>query len=121
MKVFIVDDSSLLCERLVDMLSELEKIEIVGKAEHPLEAINSIRMLQPDVVILDISILGGSGINVLEDIKKDKLSPIVIMFTNSHYQQYRKKCMDAGADFFLDKSIEFEKMIDIFIELTASR
>lgn len=121
MKVYIVDDSSMLCERLIEMLSEVEKIEIIGKAEHPLEAIKPIRKLQPDVVVLDISIFVGTGIYALEKIKKDKPAPIVIMFTNSPYQQFRKKCLDVGADFFLDKSVEFEKMIEIFKELTASQ
>src|SRR6185369_16103814 len=94
MKVFIIDDSSLLSERLVNMLSELEKIEIVGKAEHPIQEINTIRKLKPDVVVLDISTFVGTGIYALEKIKKDKLAPVVIMFTNSQYQQYRKKCMN---------------------------
>jgi DNA-binding NarL/FixJ family response regulator len=102
------------------MLSEIEKIEIVGKAEHPIQAINPIRKLQPDVVVLDISVFVGTGIYALEKIKKDKLAPVVIMFTNSQYQQYKKKCMNAGADFFLDKSLEIEKVIKIFEELTAS-
>lgn len=114
MKVFIVDDSAILRQRLVDILSELEEVEIVGQAEAPLEAINSIRKLNPDVVILDLRLSGGSGIDVLKNIKKDKPSPTVIVFTNYPYPQYRKMCMAAGADFFLDKSTEFDKLIEVF-------
>ena len=112
MKVFIVDDSAILRERLMSLLSELKGIEIVGQAQAPREAINSIRKLSPDAVILDIRMPGGNGINVLQNIKKDKPSPIVIVFTN--YPQYRKKCMDAGANFFFDKSTEFAKLIEVF-------
>lgn len=42
------------------------------------------------------------------------MSPIVIILTNYPYPQHRKKCMEERADFFLDKSTEFEKIIEIF-------
>jgi DNA-binding NarL/FixJ family response regulator len=117
MKVFIADDSALLRERLIDMLSELEGIEIVGQAQDSLSAVRSIHKLKPDVVILDIWMPGGSGFNVLQNIKKNKVAPVVIMFTNYPYSQYRKKCMDEGADFFFDKSSEFEKINEVLKQL----
>jgi DNA-binding NarL/FixJ family response regulator len=117
MKVFIADDSALLRERLIDMLSELEGIEIVGQAEDSLSAVRSIHKLKPDVVILDIWMPGGSGFNVLQNIKKNKVANVVIMFTNYPYPQYRKKCMDEGADFFFDKSSEFEKITEMLRQL----
>jgi DNA-binding NarL/FixJ family response regulator len=117
MRVFIADDSALLRERLIDMLSELEGIEIVGQAQDSLSAVRSIHKLKPDVVILDIWMPGGSGFNVLQNIKKNKVAPVVIMFTNYPYSQYRKKCMDEGADFFFDKSSEFEKINEVLKQL----
>jgi DNA-binding NarL/FixJ family response regulator len=117
-KVFIVDDSAVLRERLITILSELKGIEIIGQAKGPTEAQEAIPKLKPDVVILDIRMPGGNGIDVLENIKKGKSPPIVIMFTNYPYRQYRKKYMDAGADFFFDKSTEFEKVIEVLKKLT---
>lgn len=117
MKVFIVDDSLVLRERLEEMLSDLPTIEIMGYAQDVSEAITSIKKLNPDVVILDIRMPGGSGIDVLQDIKKDNQAPVVIMLTNYPYPQYRKKCMDLGADFFFDKSTEFEKINAIFKQM----
>ena len=113
MKVFIADDSELVRERLKAMLSELTEIEIIGQAQDGIEATSSIRKLKPDVVILDIRMPGGSGIQVLQNIKKDKQAPIVIILTNYPYPQYRKKCMEVGADFFFDKSTEFEKIPEV--------
>ncbi len=112
MRLFIADDSEILRVRLVDMLSEIEGIEIIGQAQESLDAIESIQELNPHVVILDIRMPRINGIKVLEAIKKDDESPTVIIFTNYPYPQYRKKCMDSGADFFFDKSTEFEKLID---------
>ncbi len=118
MRLFIADDSEILRVRLIDMLSEIEGIEIVGQAQESLEAIESIQELNPHVVILDIRIPRINGIKVLEALKKDDGSPTVIMFTNYPYPQYRKRCMDSGADFFFDKSTEFEKLIDTVKYLT---
>ena len=120
MKVFIVDDSKIVCERLSEMLSELPEIEITGQAHKAVEAINLIEKLNPDAVILDIRMPGGSGIDVLRKIKKNKTAPLIIMLTNYPYPQYRKKCMDAGVDFFFDKSNEFEKVVEVLKNLIQS-
>jgi DNA-binding NarL/FixJ family response regulator len=120
-RVFIVDDSAILRERLITMVSELKGIEIIGQAKGSTEAVEAIPKLKPDVVILDIRMHGGNGIEVLKSIKKDKNPPLVIMLTNYPYPQYRKKCKDAGADFFLDKSTEFEKITGILNNLAKRR
>ena len=113
MKVFIADDSEVVCERLITMLSDLPEIEIIGQAQSVPESIESIRALHPDVVILDIRMPGGSGIDVLEDIKKTNAAPVVIVLTNYPYPQYRKKCMALGAEYFFDKATEFEKVTEV--------
>ncbi len=118
MKVFIADDSKVMRERLVEMLSDLPEIEIIGQAKDVGESIESIRALHPDVVILDIRMPGGSGIDVLEDIKKTNAAPVVIVLTNYPYPQYRKKCMALGAEYFFDKATEFEKVTEVIENLT---
>jgi DNA-binding NarL/FixJ family response regulator len=117
LKVLVVDDSAIVRERLISMLSELADVEVVGQAQDAHEAIEAISKLKPDVVILDIRMRRGSGIEVLETIKKDTPSTTVIMLTNYPYPQYRKKCMDAGANFFFDKSTEFEKIAEVLGQL----
>lgn len=114
LKVFIADDSLIVRERLVTMLDELAGIEITGQAENVTEAISAIRRLQPDVVILDIRMPGGSGIDVLQNIKQEEAAPIIIILTNYPYPAYRQKCLQAGADFFLDKSNEFDQIPALF-------
>jgi len=119
MKVFIVDDSKIVRDRLVILVSDLKKIEVIGQAKSTRQAIVAIRKLKPDVVILDIRMRDGNGIEVLANIKKNKSSPVIIMLTNYPYPQYRKKCLDAGADFFFDKSTEFERVIEVCQDLIA--
>ena len=113
-KVFIVDNSLIVREHLVTMFDELAGIEIVGQAENVAEAISSIRILQPDVVILDIQMPDGNRIDVLQTIKQDEVAPMVVILTNYPYLAYRQKCLQAGADFFLDKSTEFDQIPELF-------
>ncbi|MDH5466824.1 MAG: response regulator transcription factor [Candidatus Aminicenantes bacterium] len=113
MKVLIVDDSRLLRERLVSMISELPEIDVIAQAGDAAGAKDSIQEFHPDVVILDIRLSEGNGIEVLQDIKKKRSAPVTIMFTNYPYPQYRKKCKEAGADFFFDKSTEFHKITGV--------
>lgn len=120
MKLIIADDSSVVRERLQAMLSNLEKFETIGQAEDVGEAINFIEELKPDAVILDIQMPGGSGIEVLKHIKKEQPATVVIILTNYPYSQYRQECMDEGADFFFDKSLEFEKAIEVCKGLARS-
>ena len=117
MRVFIADDSELVRERLKELLSEISEVEIIGEAGDGEEAIKGILELHPDVVILDIRMPGGNGIDVLQAIKRGDPAPTVIMLTNYPYPQYRKKCMDLGADYFFDKSNEFERVMEVIEQL----
>ena len=113
MKVVVVDDSALLRERLVSMISELPEVTTISQAQDASQALNSVQKLNPDVVILDIRLSEGNGIEILQHIKKKDSAPVTIMFTNYPYPQYRKKCEETGADFFFDKATEFKKIIDV--------
>jgi DNA-binding NarL/FixJ family response regulator len=109
-KIFIADASPIVRERLVAMLGELAGIEIVGQTENLTEASNAIQKLRPDIVILDIGMPGDSGIDLLQSIKQAEATSIIIILTNYPYQRHQQKCLHAGADFFLDKSIEFDQI-----------
>jgi DNA-binding NarL/FixJ family response regulator len=117
MKVFIADDSHRLRLQIIKLLSEMDGIKIIGQAESASEAFHGICELQPDVVTLDIQMVSGNGIDVLKKIKRADRSPVVIMLTNRTSLPYRKRCMEAGADFFLDKSTEFNNVIAIMQKL----
>lgn len=115
--IFIADDSEVLRERLTAMLSEIEGAKVIGQAANAVEAVEGIHNLKPDIVILDIHMPGGNGIDVLKTIKQASQPPVVLMLTNNASPQYRKKCMELGSDFFLDKSREFESLFTIFKRL----
>jgi YesN/AraC family two-component response regulator len=99
------------------MLSELPEIEIVGRARDGQTAIHLINKQSPDVVVLDIRMPKQNGMDVLQNIKRNGPVPLVIIFTNFPYPQYRKRCTQLGADFFFDKSTEFQELKNIFNKL----
>ena len=118
MRVFIADDSRVVVERLADLLKEVPGVQLVGRANDVPEAIHSIVKTNPDAVILDLQMPGGSGLDVLRSIRRSHPSVWVVICTNYPYPQYREECIAAGANYFLDKSAEFEKIPEILRDLT---
>jgi DNA-binding NarL/FixJ family response regulator len=117
MRVFVADNSDLLRRRLVNLLSEFPGIEVIGEAYDAQEALRAILETRPEVVTLDIEMRGGGGIALLREIKQNEQAPIVVVLTDRVSAPYRKQCMDAGADFFLDKATELKRVREIFQDL----
>ena len=115
MRILIADDSAVVRARLISLLADLRGIEVVGQAEDAIEARNLAEKLRPDVAILDLRMPKGSGADVLSDLKKLNPTPKVIMLTNYPHPENRKKCMDGGADYFFDKSTEFQKVVSVLM------
>ncbi len=117
MKVLIADDSKAIRERIIKLLSSFKEIKNIDESENVKETIEHIREGYPDVVILDMQLAGGTGIDVLRGIEDDKYFPIVIVLTNYSYSTYRRECILYGAKFFFDKSKDFKKVKETFKEL----
>ena len=118
-KVYIVDDSKAIRERLKEILVDIDGVEIIGESEDPTEALVEIRANQPEVVILDIHLPGISGIELLRRIKGEHPETRVVMLTNYPYPKYRQQSLAAGADYFFQKATEFEKIPDVLKHLSA--
>ncbi len=121
MQVYIADESPAVRSRFVKLLAEHEDVRVVGQTGDAREALQEIRLLKPEVVILALHMYMGSGIEVLKTVRREQPSATIIIMTNSAYPQYRRACMRAGANYFLDKSIEFEKIHSIFDLLRLGR
>ncbi len=92
------------------MLCEVEDVSVAGHAvsyEEGLEMINTVR---PDAILLDINLPGRSGIDLLQKVKAGFNKIKVIMLTNYADTHYRNLCRQHGADFFLDKTTEFDQV-----------
>jgi DNA-binding NarL/FixJ family response regulator len=114
MKVVIADDSSLLRDRIKSLLNSLNNNPLIYEAENGVDALHLIREKEPDLAILDIRMPEMSGIAVLKKIREMKMKTKVCILTNYPYPQYKKRCFEAGADYFLRKTEDFEE-IEIII------
>ncbi|MBC8315206.1 MAG: response regulator transcription factor [Bacteroidales bacterium] len=113
MKMLIVDDSKLITERVVALFDKNNGIEIIGQAKNIKDAIAIYTKSTPDVIILDIRLGSESGIGFLEMVRGVDSITRIIMLTNYPYKQYRDKCKQLGADYFLNKSTEFDSLLNI--------
>jgi DNA-binding NarL/FixJ family response regulator len=117
MRVLIVDDSLAVRERLADLLKGIPGVQLIGTAQDVPEAIQSVVKESPDAIILDLQMPGGSGLEVLRAIRPSHPSLYVLICTNYPYPQFREECLAAGANYFLDKSADFEKIPEILRDL----
>lgn len=108
-----MEDSAAIRERLRDMLERIPHVELAGEADNENDAMRDICRIQPDAVILDFSSASGNSLSLMHRIKLQSLSIRVIVLTNNAYPQYRKKCMESGADYFLDKSRDIGVLSDL--------
>ena len=113
MKVLIADDSKPVRERLVSMIAGLNRDVFIRSAINGSDALEQLKVFQPDVVILDIRMPDKNGMQVLEEIRDKAQRPFIIMLSSYSYPQYHDSCRKLGANIFLDKSTEFEKIMQI--------
>jgi DNA-binding NarL/FixJ family response regulator len=113
LRIIIADDSLMLRQRLVSMLSEVAGVEVVGEVQGAAETLAAIRACHPDVLTLDIQMFGSNGLDVLRQIKREPGAPVVLLLTNQVSPPYRRTCLAAGADFFLDKATESMRVLEI--------
>lgn len=111
-KVFIVEDSALIRDRLAEMLGELPAVDLVGDAGTPVAAIAGILRTHPDFVVLDYQLDGGTAVDVLNAVREAAAATTFLVLTNHTGPQYRRVCLEAGASQFFDKTLEFHRVRD---------
>ena len=120
LNILVVDDSVAVMDRITELLKDLVGVDLGGSAHNIQEASHFMEHLSPDIVVLDLQLPDGNGFDVLKAIKKEHPEIVVIVLTNSASLPVRKRCLLAGADFFLDKSDEFEKLPQIIMEIAVA-
>jgi len=121
MKILIADDSSLLRDRIKILLNSIKNVCVVYEAENGVEALQIIREKKPDLAILDIRMPELSGIEVLKKIRELKMDVKVCILTNYAYPIYKRRCIEAGADYFLRKTEDFEEIEIIVNEMLLDK
>jgi DNA-binding NarL/FixJ family response regulator len=113
LRILLVEDSPLIRRRLLDELARLGGFDVLGCAESAQEAMRSIGSLRPDIVITDIRLREGNGIDVLRHVRAHPYEPRprIYVLTNFAYPEYKRECALIGADDFFDKSTEYDRLL----------
>lgn len=119
--VLLVDDSKVFTEVFFDYftLNNAANIEITGVANSGIEAVKLIQSLQPDFVLLDISMPHYSGYHVLDNIASMHLQkkPQVIMMTGMSMNNSIQESLNLGAVGYIEKPFEIDKVISMLSRL----
>lgn len=108
-KVFLADDSQQIRER-VNALLGAAHMDVIGQAATPDTCIAGILDSHPDVVVLDVQLEGGTGLEVLKAVRSADPDVAFVVFSNNSAPAYRKRYLGEGAVRFLDKSTEFDQL-----------
>lgn len=112
MRVYIVDQTDDVRTRLAAVLDELDGVEIVGHGRDTDSSLDAIGRLCPEVVILDMMLVGEAIARVVRSLKEGCGVRVVMINTNHHHPRYRQRCSEAGVDYFFDKSTEFRRLVE---------
>ena len=123
LRVFIADDSQPVADMLTELITEPGRVEVVGVGETEEAAIDSIRRMKPDVVLLDLQLRVGSGANVIRAVRAiSELDGVRLVVTSNHTSpQMRAGCLELGADDYFDKVKEIGALTARITQLASER
>ncbi len=123
LRVFLVEDSASIRERLGDFLSEPGKVEMIGFASTEAEAVRQLATQTVDVAIVDLNLKEGTGIGVIESVRALHATapPTIVVLTNYAFPEFEAACRERGADYFFDKSTQFGAVKMLLQSIRRSR
>lgn len=112
LRVYVVEDCPNVRDSLLVFLHIPGQVEIIGLADSENEAVAAILAVPVDAVIVDLNLREGSGMAVIEKLRRAELTPQpkIIVFTNHVAPELKQRAMQLGADYFLDKSVEQDNL-----------
>jgi len=118
MNIVIVDDAKMIRDRIKESFESIKNIEIVGEANNGIDGLDIINKTNPDFVLLDFRMPGLNGIEVIKKLKENNCKAKISIFTSYPYPQYRKKCLEEGADYFFDKTVDLQNLKNLIMQLS---
>jgi len=105
-RILLIEDSDVLRRRLIDLLSEPGRLNVVSQAATQDEALSRLHEGPFDVLVVDIELAEGNGVAVIRQARQlfaPEAQPLIVVPTNYASDFVRDHCFAAGADYFLDK------------------
>ncbi len=106
MKIFLVDDSESIIRILEKIIEDKELGEVIGKATNGIDAIDDIKLLRPDIVLVDLLMPGKDGISMVKEIKSVNSGIHYIMISQVSSKDMISKAYQSGIEFYISKPID---------------
>ena len=121
-RVLLVEDSPIVAERVKESIREIPGICVVDTLDRESAAVDTLARGGIDVVILDLHLNRGTGFGVLRALPRlERPRPVIIIFTSYDLPEYRRQAMALGADHFLDKAQDFERIPQLLQTIREER
>jgi two-component system, OmpR family, response regulator len=122
LRVLIVEDLPRVQTLLRELIDEPGRFEVLAVADTEAQAIADFQALQPDAVIIDLSLRNGTGLGVISALRRGgkHKRPLLIVLTNHAFPVLEAACRSAGADHFLDKSRDVPKVRGLLEQARAA-
>lgn len=119
MNILIADDAQMLRQRMLRLLNKVPGITAIHESEDCETTRAAIAKVKPQIVVLDLYMPDGSGLDVLRELSAESVRPLVIVLTTMSDDDIREQCLEAGAEYFFDKASGFFDAVDTVKKLVA--
>lgn len=120
LKVLIVDDMPHVRQELRVLLEVTGQIKVVGEAANAQEAVNQAEALRPDVVVMDLELVGPDGCEATRQIKARGCASKVVMWSVHASLDDVRRAHQSGADVFIDKGTRYETLMSAILASRSS-
>jgi len=117
--IFITDDHSIMRDGLKKILSEERDMKVVGEAANYHDAITGVAKLEPDVVILDISLPGRNGLDILKELKSTHPKLKVLILSMHPEERFALRAIKAGASGYVTKENAADELVNAIRKVSA--
>jgi len=120
-KVMLADDHAIVRKGLRQLLEETGFIEVIAEADDYPAIMKAVRSHDMDVVVMDVTMPGKNGIDVLKIVKGEKPKVAVLMLSMHPEDQYAVRALKAGASGYLTKNSAPEKLVEAIQTISSGR
>jgi DNA-binding NarL/FixJ family response regulator len=120
-RVFLVDDHPLVREWLTNLIDQHDDLTVCGEAESVQQALDGIGETSPDVAIVDLSLNGGSGLDVVKNVRNSRPQTAVIVLSMHDERLYAERALRAGARGYIMKRETTSNIIAAIHEVLSGK
>lgn len=120
-KILIADDHAVVRQGLQQIIKDSGDMVVVGEATTAVDVITKVRELQPDVLILDLTLPGKSGLDILHELKNEKINVGVLVLSMHGEELFAVRTLRAGAMGYLSKGTAPEEILDALRSIASGK